>query len=252
MPVIMESRRHPLVRSSAVFFALAATLTATVPALAQATVQGHIEEFDGVPQRLSRPTSKAVGGANPSKFADKKGLSLSAGTTGSILSPSNFKFQTLKANAAANPSGSSSHPLRLPGGATEVDENSRELTVAWEEWHKKVVGALYQRWKTGSDIEGEARVTVTVKRDGQMEFIVYDFEQPQVSSYDPAAEEAFKQAVHNAIAGVEGSSILEFPTMSQRQEVKLSTTFSMNMSGASGYTYKHDDYEHVHLPGSGR
>lgn len=212
-------------------------------AFAQATVKGHIEDFDG-PQRLARPgRTSTLSPHSATPGANKKGLSLSAGTTGSLLLPNAFK---LGAKGLTD-----SRPLQLPGKAadTPVDEHSKELTVAWDEWHKRVISALYQRWKEGADVSGEAKVTIVVTRDGRLDCSLDGFEQSGAATYDPGVESAFRHEVETTVSSLERNSILEFPPMSQRKQVKLVTTFSMNMFGPSGYTYKHGDYEHVHTPG---
>lgn len=215
------------------------------PAFAQ-TVKGHVEDFNVSP-RLSRP--KGLGLAGPMKTApsiNKKGLSLSAGTTGNILCLDHFKLGTNECSVDGQ-HPQSTRPLRVPGNV-DSDEHSKELTVAWDEWHRRVISAFYQRWKDGIDTTGQSRVTIIVTCDGKVEFTLSDFEQPDFANYDPGAEAAFKHAIDDCIMHFEKTPVLEFPPMSQRKEVKLVTTFSMNMFGPSGYSYKHGDYEHVHTP----
>lgn len=215
------------------------------PALSQ-TVKGHVEDFNVSP-RLSRP--KGLGLAGPMKTApsiNKKGLSLSTGTTGNILCLDHFKLGTNDCSVDGQ-HPQAARPLRVPGNV-DSDEHSKELTVAWDEWHRRVISAFYQRWKDGIDTTGQSRVTIIVTCNGKVEFTLSDFEQPDFANYDPGAEAAFKHAIDDCIMHFEKTPVLEFPPMSQRKEVKLVTTFSMNMFGPSGYSYKHGDFEHVHTP----
>ncbi|MBY0545892.1 MAG: hypothetical protein K2W95_01240 [Candidatus Obscuribacterales bacterium] len=225
---------------TAVLSAAIVSLTGAAPVFAQASIKGSIESFEG-PSRLSRPGTALPGAAKSAK-PDTKGLSLKGGTTGSVLSMDNFKL------------GKSSVPTNLlspPGSkngaaAKDADEGSHELTVAWDEWHKRVISALYQRWKDTHSVAGQAKVTIVVSREGDMEMEIHDFEEPDFSDAESEnPEEAFKQAIKSTIHGLLHSSILDFPSLSQRKTVKLVTTFSMNMLGPSGYTYKQGDYERI-------
>lgn len=214
----------------------------TAGAQASVSVQGHVEQYDG-PSRLRRPPRHDLPAGKPNLSGHKKGLSLSTGTTGSILSPHKFKFGVADAASPAR-------PLRLPGGAAENVDQSQELVLAWDEWHKRVIEAFYERWKTGTDVSGQAKVTVIVSREGEIECSCDDFEQPSFGEFNSCAEDAFKHAVRHAIMAVAKTATLDFPEQSQRDEVKIVTTFSMNMEGLSGYSYKRGDTERVRVPAS--
>jgi hypothetical protein len=239
---VLESRACIGLKFCAVFVfsAMLTPLCATVAwSQASVSVQGHVEEYDG-PSRLTRPGRRDEP-RRPNVSGHKKGLSLSAGTTGSVLSPHKFKFGQQKEAPAADPFHS------LSGNAAENNERSKELMLAWDEWHKRVISAFYERWKNGTDISGQAKVTVIVSRDGDLDCSCSEFEQSD-AHYDSSAEDAFKQAVRNAILAVAKTPTVEFPALSQRREVKIVTTFSMNMLGPSGYSYKRGDTERVRLP----
>lgn len=232
------SRENTLVTSVAVLSAAIVLLTSAAPVFAQASIKGSIESFEG-PARLSRPGTALSGVAKPAG-PDTKGLSLKGGTTGSVLSMDNFK---LGKNSS---SPTNLLPTKHASAGKDADEGSHELTVAWDEWHKRVIGALYQRWKDTHSIAGQAKVTIVVSRDGDMEMEMHDFEEPSFCDVDEEnAEEVFKNAIKSTVNGLLHSSILDFPSLSQRKTVKLVTTFSMNMMGPSGYTYKQGDYERV-------
>lgn len=234
-------------KASLALLALVSSAATLAPAAhSQASIQGRIESFEG-PSRLARPKS---GGAPASKIGkpDMKGLSLKSGTTGSILSSDNFKFGKASSDVANNLLPA--RDLRKGGTSQtgDVDENSKELTVAWDEWHKRVISALYQRWKETHGIAGQAKVSVVVSREGDLDISMEDFEQPEDASYESGTEESFKHAVRSTVNTLLHSSILEFPALSQRKNVKLVTTFAMNMLGPSGYSYKHGDVEKVKMP----
>lgn len=233
------SNKIAVVVVAAILSAAIMAPTASTPALAQASIKGSIETFEG-PARLSRP-GNATPGRSPAK-QDTKGLSLKSGTTGSVLSIDNFKLG--KASSIPPTNLLPTPGAKSTGASKDADEGSNELTVAWDEWHKRVIGALYQRWKDTHSIAGQAKVTIVVSREGDMEMEMQDFEEPGFAD-EETSEEAFKHAIRNTVNALLHSSLLEFPSLSQRKTVKLVTTFSMNMMGPSGYTYKQGDLERV-------
>lgn len=235
-------------RSLIATIALAFSFVTGAPA--QDFIRGRIQHSAG-PVRVSRPKAPAAQEATPaqtvaSKAGAKKHIEIDLG---------DFKYSPMQPALPDWPSSAARSP-RFPQqktGASQANliDESAEMTIAWEEWHKRVSEEIYARWVHLGRVPGEARVSITVKRDGSMDWSVSSYLGPHSSfGFHPLVESHFRASVDATLASVKGSPAFEFPEKSQRQEVQLHTKFSSQMdNGPSGYSWKRGDYEKVYSLG---
>jgi len=117
-----------------------------------------------------------------------------------------------------------------------ADRNSRELTLAWEQWHKQLSKAIYDTWSSMVDQKGRATLRVSVDKGRQITINVIS------SSGGPR----FTQSLMAAIEGLEGNAGLSFPSGSQRQVVSFEADYIADTDVAPGYSWVKGDVERVH------
>lgn len=123
------------------------------------------------------------------------------------------------------------------GGRFDIgaDRNSRELTLAWEQWHKQLSKAIYDTWSSMVDERGRATLRVSVDRGRQITINVIS------SSGGPR----FTKSLMAAIESLEGNAGLSFPSGSQRQVVSFEADYVADTDVQPGYTWVKGDYEKV-------
>lgn len=140
--------------------------------------------------------------------------------------------------------------LNLRGGADRAD--SKEMLIAWERWHHRVCGAMFERWDHNATLRGRVETKITVTRDLHIKVEILhsglapeelDRLPPDNLSYRAQQERLLVSQVTSSIYALEGQSVLTFPDGSRRQKVVLEKNF--NAGDDEGYEWKHDDYEHV-------
>lgn len=116
-----------------------------------------------------------------------------------------------------------------------ADRNSRELTLAWEQWHKQLSKAIYDTWSSMVDQRGRATLRVSVDRGRQISINVIS------SSGGPR----FTKSLMSAIESLEGNAGLNFPSGSQRQVVSFEADYVADTDVQPGYSWVKGDYEKV-------
>lgn len=116
-----------------------------------------------------------------------------------------------------------------------ADRNSRELTLAWEQWHKQLSKAIYDTWSAMVDHRGRATLRVNVDRGRQITINV-------ISSNGGSR---FTDSLMAAIESLEGNAGLTFPTGSKRQMVSFEADYIADTDVQPGYSWVKGDYEKV-------
>lgn len=117
-----------------------------------------------------------------------------------------------------------------------ADRNSRELTLAWEQWHKQLSKAIYDTWSASVDQRGRATLRVSVDKGRQITINIIS------SSGGPR----FTKSLSEAIESLEGNAGLTFPSGSQRQVVSFEADYIADTDVQPGYSWVKGDFEKVH------
>lgn len=116
-----------------------------------------------------------------------------------------------------------------------ADRNSRELTLAWERWHKQLSKAIYDTWSAMADEPGKSTLKVVVNRDRSIRIILVNSD----------ASNRFNSQLRRAILSLEGNPGLTFPSKSKRQTVSFEADYIAARNVTPGYSWVKDDYETV-------
>lgn len=132
-----------------------------------------------------------------------------------------------------------------------AEDQSRELVIAWERWHKAVAAAIYSRWRTYGIVPGEEKVKMTFYRDGELKFEFSGYNAfSEISEDDLRNRMEFEENINRTLHSLNHNPILAFPPKSQRKKVVLESLFSSHYGcGLSGYSWKRGDYEHLNAQG---
>jgi hypothetical protein len=126
--------------------------------------------------------------------------------------------------------------FKLPRGFDlGAERNSRELTLAWERWHKQFSQAIYERWSSVADEPGRATVRVTVDRNRQI----------QIAFLDSNGSRRFERKLRDVIESLNGNMGLTFPSKSQRAQVSFEADYIAAHNVTPGYSWVKNDYEKV-------
>lgn len=117
-----------------------------------------------------------------------------------------------------------------------ADRNSRELTLAWEQWHKQLSKAIYDTWSAMVNERGRATLRVSVDKARQI----------NISILNSTGGSRFSQSLIAAIESLEGNAGLTFPSGSQRQVVSFEADYVADTDVQPGYSWVKNDYEKVH------
>lgn len=154
-------------------------------------------------------------------------------------------------NSAANgaaPKFEKPHNLKVKEGGSPPQpsvndpDSSKEMTVAWDIWHKRVAEAVFMKVQmlAGSTLSNSppllAQVIYTVSRDGRIDNIRI-LQSSQDLMYDTV--------IQTAIKSMQGSPLVQFPQGSKRTTVEKMSTFSHNFGGPAGYKYLMNDQERL-------
>jgi hypothetical protein len=123
----------------------------------------------------------------------------------------------------------------IPGFDLGVDKGSRELKLAWEQWHKQFSKAIYDNWSKVADEPGRATLRVQINRDRQVTIRV-------VSS---TGSRRFDRVLIDTISALQGNPGLTFPSKSQRNVVAFEADYVVASNVDPGYSWVKDDYETV-------
>lgn len=140
-------------------------------------------------------------------------------------------------------------PMRRPlisgvqQNATDADETA-QMRLAWDAWHKRVAQAIYQRFSTLSNMAFKnapplcAQVAYAVTRDGQITNVHFIQKSPNLM---------FNSLILGVLSSINGdASILTFPQGSRRVSVDKSGTFTQNY-GIEGFKYTTGDQETIQM-----
>ena len=116
-----------------------------------------------------------------------------------------------------------------------ADRNSRELTLAWERWHKQLSKAIYDSWSSQADEPGKSTLKVIVRRDRTIQVILVNTD----------ASPRFNRQLRDVIMSLQGNPGLSFPTKSQRSQVSFEADYIAARNVTPGYSWVKDDYETV-------
>ncbi|MBY0356873.1 MAG: hypothetical protein K2W82_02645 [Candidatus Obscuribacterales bacterium] len=208
-------------------FLLIISALVSAPVNCAPAIKGRVETGD-VFVKLARPTAKAV----PQEATPDK-----SGATKPVIDVSDFMFGNAEEFAQ-----------KTVDAEKKSEKDESELVIAWENWHRRVSAIIYRRWKVYGSVSGEAKVRLTVSREGVINVKFLSFLEQAEDEYEETVGEqaAFESKVLAALASLNHNPALEFPAQSKRQEVVLNTRFTSHSGvGPSGYSWKRGDYERV-------
>ncbi len=167
------------------------------------------------PPRLSRPAQPMTGLVDTSSFNGMSG---------------NARQDAMRLGAVK------AEDFNLPRGFDlGTERGSRELTLAWEKWHKQLSQIIYERWSAIADEPGRATVRVTVNRNRQI----------QVAIISSDGSGRFDRKLRTVIEGLSGNPGLTFPAKSQRPMVSFEADYIAAHNVTPGYSWVKGDYEKV-------
>lgn len=214
--------------------ACATLLTAfSAPSQAADVLQGGVSKTGTMMLRLARPAPSNIplveDTAMPAVAPDRRlSRAPSAPLTGLVDTAKfarpveNFKQGYAKSD-------------NIPGFDLGADRGSRELKLAWEQWHKQFSKAIYDNWSKVADEPGRATLRVQVTRNRDITIAV-------VSS---TGSRRFDRVLINTIQALQGNPGLTFPTKSQRNVVAFEADYVAASNVDPGYSWVKDDYETV-------
>jgi hypothetical protein len=122
-------------------------------------------------------------------------------------------------------------------------DNSPDMQLAWDQWHRRVANAVFERYNTMAQMAFKysrplgVYVTYAVTRDGQITNVQLQRKSPNV---------AYNTLIILVIKSLSGQkALLQFPEGSKRFSVDKGGTFTQNY-GAPGFKYTTGDRETVH------
>lgn len=129
-----------------------------------------------------------------------------------------------------------SDDFKLPRGFDlGAERNSRELTLAWERWHKQFSAIIYERWSSIADEPGRATVRVSVDRNRNI----------TVAFLSSNGSRRFDNKLRETILSLNGNAGLTFPAKSQRPSVSFEADYIAAHNVTPGYSWVKNDYEKV-------
>lgn len=214
------------------------TLFSILPARAE-VLQGNISKEETI-TRLSRPNLNAganLDGAPPvaPPIRLSRGPNLQAASP--LVDTSAFRPLMGQAQQDTTRLGAiKPDDFKLPRGFDlGTERNSRELTLAWEKWHKQLSQVIYERWSSVADEPGRATVRVTVDKNRQI----------KVAFLNSDGSPRFDHKLRAIIEGLQGNPGLTFPTKSQRPVVSFEADYIAAHNVTPGFSWVKDDYEKV-------
>jgi hypothetical protein len=188
--------------------------------------------------RLSRPSGNAapaLSTADSIPVAPPRNNTLSGGAQGSgLIDKTAFSALPAGPLTPLNPSSGNAQAQnsRFDIGA---ERSSKQLTLAWEAWHKQLSSEIYARWQEVALIRGRATMRVTVTRDHHVI--------AQLTS--PSGNRRFDSTLLDVVNSLDGNAGLSFPTGSQRPQVSFEADYIADSNVKGGYSWTKNDYETV-------
>jgi len=219
--------------------ALVATIVTAMPLKAE-TLQGSITK-SGTMTRLTRPGSNDAPAmdsgpplAPPRLSRPIANLQSSNGLVDTSAFRPELSGQAREDNTRLGIV--KSDDFKLPRGFDlGAESNSRELTLAWERWHKQFSQAIYERWSSIADEPGRATVRVSVDRNRNI----------TVAFLNSNGSRRFDNKLRDVIQSLNGNAGLTFPTKSQRPTVSFEADYIAAHNVTPGYSWVKDDYEKI-------
>jgi len=126
---------------------------------------------------------------------------------------------------------------RIPNSKFDLgtERNSRELTLAWEAWHRQLSGEIYKRWQEVATLPGEATLRITVSRNHFLTPVMMH------SSGNPE----FDRVLVQTVLSLNGDPGLTFPAKSERQSVTFEADYVAATDIKPGFSWVKNDYEKI-------
>ncbi|CAN5128345.1 hypothetical protein BH10CYA1_BH10CYA1_63840 [soil metagenome] len=116
-----------------------------------------------------------------------------------------------------------------------TERGSKELTLAWEAWHKQLSAAVYKTWSDIASVPGKATLSITVTKDHQLS--------PRMVRSSGNFE--FDRGLIAAVNALNGNPGLTFPAQSERQSVSFEADYMAATDINPGFSWVKNDYEHI-------
>lgn len=116
-----------------------------------------------------------------------------------------------------------------------TDRNSRELTLAWEAWHKQLSKEIYKRWSDVATVPGAATLRLTVSREHTVTPVM-------VKS---SGNRMFDDVLISTVMTLNGNPGLTFPSKSERRSVSFEADYVAATDIQPGYSWVKNDVEKV-------
>lgn len=100
-----------------------------------------------------------------------------------------------------------------------------DQNILWDAWYRQISNALYRNWNGRGQDPGLATLRITVRKNRRIE--------AQIVRCNNKAER-FKKGLMDAVASLNGSAVLDFPNMSQRELVTFNSEFNASTDTARG------------------
>lgn len=160
-----------------------------------------------------------------------------------LAQPANPDFTGEQTIPGLDTSSQASSPqFNMSAEARSDPDNSPEMQLAWDEWHKRVAGAVYDKFNSIAQMAFKysqplaCYVRYTVTKDGR----IINLEMSQKSSN--VAFNAMVILVINSMSGQ--TDLLRFPTGSRRESTNKAGMFTQNY-GVQGFKYATGDLETI-------
>jgi len=156
--------------------------------------------------------------ANPVHFSDEEHKQLNAGD-----SPIRTEDDDIREQLEKNFSGSTNSTNNKSDSSIQADpDESRELKIAWDQWHKRVGAAIYARFnfiarEQFADKPLRCRIACSITRDGRIINIRLLQKSPNLM---------FNSSLLMMLTSIKENSILQFPPGSRKQIVEKTIDFT--------------------------
>jgi len=209
---------------------------------------GSNESNTAPPQQLLEPGKGAFDVKSQRPPAPPPDFNLRAEDAGAAPDFNGTPMQGMPAETPQTAMGPTAGPFpgeQAPqnGSASNDPDKSREMQLAWDQWHHRLAEAVYQRFITMSHTAFKysgplaAYVSYTVTRDGR----VLNTQLQQKSSN--VAFNAMIMLVVNSMSGQR--DLLAFPPGSRRMTVEKGGQFTENYGPQQGFKFTTGDQETI-------
>jgi len=116
-----------------------------------------------------------------------------------------------------------------------AERGSREMTLAWERWHKQLSQTIYTRWQSMAQDPGRATVRITVTSNRTI----------RAQILRSTGGRAFDTVILAAIQSIDSNQGLTFPAKSVREHVSFEADYIAASDVTPGFSWVKNDYEKV-------